>query len=665
MTRERWIVTSAWPYAHGTPHLGNLVSSLLSADIFARYLRLKGHDVVSVTGSDEHGTPIEVEAIQKGLEPKELTDEIHGKILEILKGFNIEFDNYTRTHNPIHIEYVQEVFTKIYENGYIFDKIDKLLYCEKDDRYLPDRFVIGTCPYCGYDSARGDQCENCGRLLDPLDLKNPRCTICGSTPIVREVRHFYFDLPRFSDKLLKWLEESDTLTENAKNFSIQMIKQGLKPRAVTRNNRWGVPAPFPGAEDLTIYVWFDAVLGYVSAVKEYFKKRGEDDRWKDYWWNQETKVAFFIGKDNIPFHTIIFPALLLATHDPYTLRFYIGATEWLTFEGKKFSKSKGIGIWGEEAIKLLPADYWRYTLTYIRPETKDTDFTWDILEYCVNKELNDDLGNLVHRVLTMIDRYLEGIVRRAEPKKESIRELRRLSIETANTVDKLYLETRFQKVLGEVMKIVRAANSLINEEEPWKHREDKDRLNELLYNLAITLRDIAIYLYPVIPQASTKILEYLGMGHPSWSELNSMPEEIVISKEYKPLFKKIDKDELKRRFMEMRSMTEEKRVSIDEFMKIDIRVGLVEKAELKEGSKNLIRLKIKVGDKTLNVLAGLRKYYRPEDLQGKKVVVVTNLEKKKLMGEYSEGMILAADDGKGNVKILTVDGDIEDGARVR
>ncbi len=664
MKREKWIVTSAWPYAYGVPHLGNMVSSLLSADIFARYLRLKGHDVISVTGSDEHGTPIEVKAIQMGIQPKELTDKVHKQILDILEKFNIRFDNYTRTHNPVHIDYVRSVFQKIYENGYIYTQTDKQLYCEKDQRYLPDRFVIGTCPYCGYEGARGDQCENCGRLLDPLDLISPRCAICGSPPVVKEVLNYYFDLPRFSEKLLSWLESSETLTENAKNFSIQMIRQGLKPRAVTRHNKWGVPAPFPGAEGLTIYVWFDAVLGYVSAVKEYFEKKGEPDRWRDYWMDRETNVAFFIGKDNIPFHTIIFPSLLMATYDPYTLRFHIGATEWLTYEGKKFSKTKGIGIWCDEAVELLPADYWRYTLTYVRPETGDTDFTWDILEYCVNKELNDDLGNLVHRILTLIKRYLGGRVERSETPSEAVSRLRNLSREVAEKVDRLYLETRFQRVLHEVMRLVREANATLNIEEPWKLRDDRERLNAVMYHLALTIRDVAVMLNPVIPESSEKILRYLGMEKPSWSLLSDEPREIVISQEFTPLFSKIDKESLKKRLEEMRSMGEE-RISFEEFMRIDMRVGYVEKAEPKEGSKNLIRLKIRVGDKTLNVLAGLRKYYRPEDLQGKKVIVVTNLEKKKIMGEYSEGMILAADDGKGNVKILTVEGDIEDGARVR
>ncbi len=663
----KWIVTSAWPYAHGAPHLGNIVSSLLSADVFNRYLRLKGYETIMVSGSDEHGSPIEIKAIKQGIDPKELTDTVHQQIMDILKGFNIEFDNYTRTHNPTHIRYVQEVFKKIYNNGYIFSKIDKLLYCPKDKIYLPDRFVIGECPHCGYDSARGDQCENCGKLLDPLDLINPRCSVCGASPTVKEVKHYYFDLPKFSEKLYKWIKDSETLSENSKNFSLQMIKQGLKPRSVTRNNKWGVPAPFPGADDLTIYVWFDAVLGYVSAVIEYFEKLGEGDKWRDFWFDEDTHVAFFIGKDNIPFHTIIFPSLLMATHDKYTLNFHIGATEWLTFEGQKFSKTKGIGIWGDEAIKLLPADYWRYTLIYLRPETRDTDFTLSTLEYCVNKELNDDLGNLIHRILSLIKRYFKGRIEKTEPKTERQKELYHMGIEIADKVDKEYMDMRFQRVVYTVMELVREANAIINHEKPWETwKKDPEKVKGLLYILAETAKRIAIMLYPIIPESSGKILEYLGLN-PSeigWRDIYMPRKEYVITPDFKPIFQKINKEEITNRLKEIRGESMEE-VDIETFMKLDLRVGTIIKAERKEGSKNLIRLYIDLGDKTVKVLAGLAKFYKPEDMVGKRVVVVANLKKKKFMGEYSEGMILAADDGKGNVKLLTVDGDIENGSRVR
>jgi len=663
----KWVVTSAWPYAHGTPHLGNIVSSLLSADVFNRYLRLKGYETIMVSGSDEHGSPIEIKAIKLGLDPKELTDKVHQQIKDILKGFNIEFDNYTRTHNTTHIKYVQEVFRKIYNNGYIFSKYDELLYCPKDKLFLPDRFVIGTCPHCGYDGARGDQCENCGKLLDPLDLLNPRCSICDLKPTVKKVKHYYFDLPKFSDKLYRWIKQSKTLSDNSKNFSLQMIKQGLKARSITRNNKWGVPAPFPDAEDLTIYVWFDAVLGYVSAVMEYFENQDRKDGWMDYWLDENTHIAFFIGKDNIPFHTIIFPSLLMATHDKYTLNFHIGATEWLTFEGQKFSKTKGIGIWGDEAIKLLPGDYWRYTLIYLRPETRDTDFTLSTLEYCVNKELNDDLGNLVHRVLNLIKRYSNGKIEKTKPKTDRQVKLYHMGIQTADKVDKEYMDMRFQRVIYSVMSLVREANAIINHEKPWETwREEPDKVKGLLYILAETLKRISIMLYPIIPESSKKILEYLGLDYREmgWKDIYTPKDVYLIASEFRPIFYKIDKEEIRNKLKEIRGENMEE-VDIETFQKLDLRVGTIVKALKKEGSKNLLRLYIDIGDRTVKVLAGLANYYSPQDMIGKKVIVITNLKKKKLMGEYSEGMILAADDGKGNISLLTVDGDIENGSKVR
>jgi len=664
----RWIITSAWPYAHGTPHLGNIVSSLLSADIFTRFLRIQGHEVIYVTGSDEHGTPIEVKAIQLGVKPKDLTDKVHNEILKILKGFKIEPDNYTRTHNEVHIQFVREVFDKIYKNGYIFTKKDKLLYCPRDKIYLPDRFVIGKCPYCGYESARGDQCENCGRLLTPTELINPRCVICGETPIVKESIHYYFDLTKFESILYKWISESKTLSENAKNFSIQMLKQGLKPRSVTRNNRWGIPAPFPDASDLTIYVWFDAVLGYVSAVKELFLKRDMDpDKWKEWWWDKDTNVAFFIGKDNIPFHTIIFPALLLGTHDPYTLKFHIGSTEWLTFEGKKFSKSKGIGIWGEEAISLLPADYWRYTLTLIRPETKDTDFTWKILEYAVNEELNNHIGNLVHRVLKLIAKYNGYKVIPSSITRDSEKELNKLVYEVSAKVEELYYNMRFQRVINEVMKVVKRANAVINDERPWElYKTDYNAFKSMIHTLAKVIRDIAIMLYPIIPDTSIKIFDYLNlpMQNLRWDIIGKdFDHKVEIKRDFKPLFKKIDIEELKKKLSLMRG----EHIKIDEnyLKKLDLRVGKILEAEYKKGSTKIIRLKVDIGDKIIKILGGLGEYYKPTDLIGKTVVVVANIKEKKIMGEYSEGMLLAAIDEGGGISLLTPDReDVKAGTRV-
>jgi methionyl-tRNA synthetase len=397
------LVTSAWPYINVTPHIGNLVGSVLSADVVARYYRLKGEEVVMVSGSDEHGTPIEVEAIRLGVSPKNLTDRNHARVVSLFKNWGISFDNYTRTENPVHKEFVQNHLMKIFNNGYISVQETTMLYCENCRRFLPDRFVEGKCPYCGNESARGDQCDSCGRLLEPTILLEPYCVICKSKPVTKTTKHWYFDLSKFSEKLSDYLKSNEQMPTTTKNFSLNLIKEGLKPRAVTRDVGWGIPAPFPGAEGKTIYVWVEAVLGYVSATIEYFRNRGEPEKWKEYWFDKNAKTLYFIGKDNIPFHTIILPALLLASGEEYNLPWNVSATEFLQFGGEKASKSQRRGIFIDEALQLFPADYWRYYLMATRPETKDSNFSWELFIEKVNSDLNDTFGNFIHRTLTFIN----------------------------------------------------------------------------------------------------------------------------------------------------------------------------------------------------------------------------------------------------------------------
>ncbi|MFW6117688.1 MAG: methionine--tRNA ligase, partial [Thermoproteota archaeon] len=379
------MVTCGWPYVNHLPHLGTSVQ-VLSADVVARYYRLKGEEVLMVSGSDEHGTPIEVEALQLGVTPQQLTDNNHQRVKELFQEWNFSFDNYTRTENPVHKKFVQQHLTEIYKNGYIFAEETEMPYCKKCQRFLPDRFVEGQCPYCGYEIARGDQCDSCGRLLEPKLLINPYCTICKSKPTIKKTKHWYLDLPRLSKQLTTYLTNNQQLPKNAKTFSLNLIGEGLKPRAVTRDVEWGIPAPFPGAEGKTIYVWIEAVLGYISATIQFFQNRDTPEKWKGYWFNQ-TKTLFFVGKDNIPFHTIIFPALLLASQENYSLPWNVSATEFLQFGGEAFSKSRKIGVWMDEALELFPADYWRYFLIAIRPETKDTDFSWELFIEKINSDL--------------------------------------------------------------------------------------------------------------------------------------------------------------------------------------------------------------------------------------------------------------------------------------
>ncbi|MGF3522266.1 MAG: methionine--tRNA ligase, partial [Candidatus Bathyarchaeia archaeon] len=404
---EKVLVTSAWPYINVTPHLGNLVGSVLSADVAARYYRLKGADVLMVSGSDTHGTPIEVAAIKEGVTPKELTDRNHAKVAALFQQWGASFDNYTSTESPVHKKFVQEHLMKIYKNGYIFKQETQMLYCEHDQRFLPDRFVEGKCPYCGYERARGDQCDKCGRLLEGT-LVDPRCIICGNTPTSKTTMHWYIDLSKFSNKLAAYIKDNKQMSANAKNFSLNWIKEGLKPRAVTRDVEWGIPAPFPGAEGKTIYVWVDAVLGYVSATIEHCQNLGEPEKWREFWFNKDAKTLYFVGKDNIPFHTIILPALLLASGEDYNLPWDVSATEFLQFKGEKASKSRKIGIWIDEALEMFPVDYWRFFLTATRPEAKDTDFSWEFFVSKINADLNDTFGNFVHRTLSFINSKFQG-----------------------------------------------------------------------------------------------------------------------------------------------------------------------------------------------------------------------------------------------------------------
>lgn len=507
----KWVVASAWPYVNNVPHLGNLIGSILSADVFARYLRLKGEDVVFVSGSDEHGTPIEIEAIKRGVHPKQLTDQAHEYITKLFKEYGINFDNYTRTESETHKEFVREFMIKLYNNGYVFTQDEILPYCPRDKMFLPDRFVVGTCPYCGYPKAHGDQCDNCGRLLHPTELINPRCAICGGPVEFRKSKHWFFDLPKLQDKLMKWLEESN-LPAKVKNYSLNWVKEGLKPRSITRDNKWGIPAPFPGAEGKTIYVWFDALLGYISATKEFGEKHGDPDLWKRYWFDKETRTVYFIGKDNIPFHAIIFPAMLMASGEPYVLPWYISATEYLLFEGEQFSKSRRWGIWIDEALELLPADYWRFVLIKIRPETKDTDFTWKELVKIVNKDMNDDIGNFVHRVLKFTESRFKGIVPEPGEYTDIDREYAEYVKSASSRVAEQFEAFRLKQALEETIELARRGNQYLNAKAPWDaiktNPEDAATTIYIAINAVATL---AVLLAPFTPISAEKLWYMLNL----------------------------------------------------------------------------------------------------------------------------------------------------------
>ena len=553
--KMRWIVASAWPYINAVPHLGTLVQ-VLSSDVFARFLRKMGEEVVFVSGSDEHGTPIEIEAIRRGIAPKELTDKMHEYVTRLFESFGISYDNYTRTESDVHKEFVRDFYLKIYNEGHIFDRETEQLYCPKDELFLPDRFVTGTCPYCGYERAHGDQCDRCGRLLNPTDLIDPKCSICGSVPEVRRTKHWFFDLPKFSEKLRKYIEENDNLPENAKALSLSMIEEGLRPRSLTRDNKWGIPAPFPGSEGKTIYVWMEAVLGYVSAVKEYFLRRGETGKFEEFWKSEDTRSIYFIGKDNIPFHTIIFPALLMASGENYVLPFSVASTEFLLYEGEKFSKSERRGIWMDEALQLLPADYWRFYMIYMRPELKDTSFSWEDFESKVNDELNDTIGNLIHRVLSFIASRYGGQVPSVELDEEASSFLKRVR-EMSREIEENLMKIKLRDALRAFIEIARLGNRFFNNREPWKDFEsNRKRADSTVLASYILIKIIAFYMHIFMPSSAEKLWNMLGLeGEPNARVAFSEHENGKV-RSLEPLFRKIKKEELLDRLKQMREKGE-------------------------------------------------------------------------------------------------------------
>jgi len=628
---------------------------------------LKGHEVLFVSGSDVHGTPVEVEAVRQGVSPKDLTDRNHRLVVDLFKKWAISFDNYTTTESPVHKEFVMDFHRKVAKNGYVFTQVSELPYCPNCKQFLPDRFVEGECPYCGYKGARGDQCEQCGRLLDPTKLINAYCSICGASPVFRKTTHWYFDLPRFSDQLKEYITNNKQFPDNARNFSLRFIKEGLKPRPMTRDSEWGIPAPFEGAEGKTLYVWFENVLGYISATIEYFTTHEDAQKWKEYWFDKDSKILCFIGKDNIPFHTIIFPALLLATHEGYNLPWNVSTNEWLNFEGQKSSKSRKIGIWIDEALEMFPPDYWRYTLMANRPETSDTNFTWRIFLEKVNSDLNDTLGNFIHRTLTFINNYYDGRIPKPGKLSGPDREMLDAIKKYFKRVDENLNGFHIQAATKEVIELAREGNRYLNEKKPWKTiKSDPQSAAATLHVAAQIVKALAIMLEPFIPFTAKELRKYLNLPEdPRWEDaVKPMDVGHKINKA-KPLFEKINASEEKLQEMleEVRSSLQ--KISFEEFSKIDLRVGKIVNAERIPQSKNLLKLTIDIGSvNPKTAVAGIAKYYTPEDLIGRHIAVVTNLEPRKIFGVESEVMILAAQHDD-DVVFIQPEKPIEPGSRIR
>lgn len=513
----KYLVTAALPYTNNLPHVGNVAGSHLPADIYQKLLRLFGYDVIFIGGTDEHGSPIEIAARNEKTTPKELCDKYHELHKKIYEWLDIEYDNFSRTSNRVNHEMTQYIFKKLYENGFIFEDIMTLPYCEFDKMFLPDRYVIGTCKYCGYEKARGDQCENCGKLLDPKDLIEPKCIVCNNRPIFKESKHLFLDLRKLEKKLAKWISKKKYWKDNVKNFALSWIKEGLKPRAITRDLTWGIKVPLSGYEDKVFYVWFDAPIGYISSTIEYFEKIGKREEWKEYWLkSSKARIFHFLGKDNIPFHTIFWPAILMGTKE-FALPYNVVGLEYLNFENRKISKSQNWGVFFEivndkilvrikDKLYEIDSDYIRFYLAYILPENKDSNFYVEEFKEKINKELIGNFGNFVYRVLSFIERYYSLRIPKAKIDKSG-KEILKIFKSSKKELKKLVKEVEIKKFLYKNLELSSLANKYFQENEPWKNEESRDRILMVSANL---VKDLSILFWPFITKSAKKIFDMLN-----------------------------------------------------------------------------------------------------------------------------------------------------------
>jgi len=667
---EKILVTCALPYVNNVPHIGNIAGSHLPADIFARFCRLAGYETLFIGGSDEHGTPIEVSAQKLGIPPRELTDKYYKVHKEIYDWLNISYDNFSRTSLPLHHRTTKDFFLKIYENGYIKEDTIVQPYCEHDKRFLPDRYVEGVCPKCGYSNARGDQCEYCSTLLNPDELREARCVLCGGSPELRETKHLFLNLDRLQPQLEEWVESKKGVFANpVYRFASGWIRRGLRPRGITRDLKWGVSVPLEGYESKVFYVWFDAPIGYISSTREWAEKAGEKEKWKDFW--KGAKIFHFIGKDNIPFHTIFWPGMLIANGE-YDLPYNVAGYQFLNYEGGKISKSKGFGIFCENLPRAgLSSDLWRFYLTHLLPESDDTEWRWREFKERINNELVANLGNFLYRTFSFIHRYFDGRVPEGHLRakdREVLEEALRIREEYSQAIWDIHLRQGLKKLL----ELSDIGNRYFQSQEPWKKvREDEESAATTLYVCAHLSYYLGVLLQPYLPETSSQILKALNKEAESLEDVGTRElEPGARLGKIKPPFPKMDDTAIEEIKKTTSRVTEydkmfggEKKVSYEDFAEMDIRVARVEKAEKVEGAEKLLRLRVRIGSEERQVIAGIAEEYTPEELVGKRVVVLTNLEPKKIRGEESQGMLLAAVEDK-KIALLTPDKDLKAGSRV-
>ncbi len=644
----RILVNSALPYANSSLHLGHIAGAYLPADIFVRYQRMIGNEVMFVSGSDQHGTPITIAADRMGVEPSVVANKYYAEHLEDFRSLDINFDVFMKTSSAKHKETVKEIFLELYEKGFLSEKAMVSPFCPECNRFMPDRYIEGTCPYCGYEKALGDQCERCGRTLDPIELINPRCIVCDGVPEFRESKQMFFDLSRFQAPLLKWLQSKEYWRNNVLSFTRNFIESGLKERAITRDIEWGVPVPLDGYENKRIYVWFEALIGYLTGARILSEEIGNPDYWKKFYLDPETRDYYFIGKDNIPFHTIVWPAMLMGVGG-YNLPYDVPANEYLTMKGEKFSKSRSIGFQVKEILRFVDKDYVRYYLSTILPESGDTDFSVEELQSRVNTELIDKFGNYIHRVVSFIlNNSIE--IRQDEilSDQRDVELLEKLKEHLGRYRE--YLDSvQIKKAMNEWLELVKFSNAYLNESKPWELvKSDRRKCMSKLYHALLMAEALCAMAYPFIPSSSDRLLRILG---------SESYEEQGISVDFI--------GRIGNKFLPVRSSPPFTKLEIkpDNPNLLDLKVGRILEVKEHPNAQKLYILKVDLGYRNAQLVAGLRAYYAIDDLIGKKIVVVDNLKYAKLRGEESQGMLLAADDGN-IVSLLIPEGDVDTGTPI-
>ncbi len=674
---KRYLITSALPYANGPVHIGHLAGVYVPSDIYTRYLRLKGYDVISVCGSDEHGVPITIKARKEGITPQQVVDRYHEIIEKSFRRLGMSFDIYSRTSSPTHRVTASEFFRKLYDEGKFIEQTTEQFYDEEAQTFLADRYIIGTCPHCQNEKAYGDQCEKCGSTLSSNELINPRSAVSGAVPVKRETKHWYLPLDQYEQFLREWiLEGHKEWKSNVYGQCKSWLDLGLQPRTVSRDLDWGIPVPVEGADGKVLYVWFDAPIGYISATKDLTPD------WEKYWKSDDTKMVHFIGKDNIVFHCIVFPAMLKA-HGDYILPENVPANEFLNLEGDKISTSQNWAVWLHEYVDEFPGkeDVLRYVLCANAPETKDNDFTWKDFQSRNNSELVAVLGNFVNRALVLTQKYYNGVVPErgvlTEYDEATIEELQKIKASLERNIEHYH----FREALKDAMAYSRIGNKYLADTEPWKVvKTDPERVKTIL-NIALQITaNTAIAIEPFMPFSAEKMLKMLAVDKFGWEQLGSM--ELVAAGhtigQAELLFEKIEDDVIQKQLDKLeasrrakleaeaaQNVTAQKaEVSFDDFQKMDIRVSTILAAEKVAKTKKLLKLTIDTGIDKRTIVSGIAEYYTPESLVGRQVLVLANLAPREIKGIESRGMILMAEDALGRLVLVQPEDKTMSGAMI-